>query len=122
LGDQATQDTVEGYMYECQAIINRQNAVDLNLAESIASFLHDIVESNVMGSSDKWDVTNTTHISVNGEHPRTLMNAKVTDAVPSKYNGDWNDPAPVSDGKSYHNNLADEMRNNAWMSMGGDQV
>lgn len=122
LGDQATQDTVEGYMYECQAILNRQNAVDLNLAESIASFLHDIVESNVMGSSDKWDVTNTTHISVNGEHPRTLMNAKVTDAVPSKYNGDWNDPAPVSDGKSYHNNLADEMRNNAWMSMGGDQV
>jgi len=121
LGDEATQETVENYMYECQAILSRQTAIDLNLAESIASYLQDLVEGNLMGASNAWDVSNTPHVSINGDHPRTSMNAKNVGAVPSNYTGDWGDSAPVSDGKSYHNNLADEMRN-SWMSMGGDQV
>lgn len=122
MGDEATQSTVENYMYECQAVLNHETAFDIDLAENIAVYLQDLVESNLMGASNTWDVSNTPHTSVNGDNPRTSWNAKNTGAVPSNYSGDWGDPAPVSDGKSYHNNLADEMRNNAWMSMGGDQV
>ena len=122
IGDAATQETVENFMYECQAVLSRETEFNVELAENIAAYIQDLVESNLMGASNNWDVSNAAHISINGDHPRTSMNAKNTSAVPSNYSGDWGDSAPVSDGKSYHNNLADEMRNNGWMSMGGDQV
>ena len=35
------------------------------------------------------------------------------------FSDDWGDSAPVSDGKSYKNGLADEMRSRSWSNIGG---
>lgn len=122
-GDEATRAEVESYMRECAAVLNRETEVDLTLAESIANYLHDIVESNVTGAEDTWNVSNSdVHHTINGDHPRMSWNAKQTDAVPSKYTGDYGDEAPVSDGQSYKNGLADEMRNRSWGNIGGEDT
>ena len=115
IGDEATKADVEDYMQESASILNKETMIDLDLAEAIAEYLNDFVESNLDGASEEMNVSDTNvHHTVNGDHPRMAWNAKHTDAVPSNYTGDWGDEAPVSDGKSYKNGLADEMRNNAW--------
>jgi hypothetical protein len=113
IGDEVTKAEVENYMENCVSILNREKEIDLELAESITNYLSDLIEANVDGSDKNWNVSNNTHISVNGDHPRTAMNASVGDAVPSRFPGDWGDPAPVSDGKSYKNGLANQMRSSA---------
>lgn len=119
-GDAVTKSEVEEFMQECAAILNHETQVDLNLAETIANYLSSLVEANVSGSEENWDVSNSdTHHTVNGDHPRMNWIAKQTDATPSKYTGDYGDEAPVSDGKSYKNGLADEMRNRSWSNIGG---
>ena len=122
-GDEATKAEVENFMNECAAILNRDNEVNLNLAETIANYLQDLVEANVDGAEETWNVSNSdVHDTVNGDHPRMSLIAKQADATPSKYIGDWGDEAPVSDGKSYQNDLADEMRNRSWSNIGGEGV
>ncbi len=121
VGDAETKSDVEEFMQECAAVLNREVAIDLELAESIAEYISDFVEGNLEGSSQEMNVSDTNvHHTINGDHPRMAFNAKQTNAVPSNYTGDWGDEAPVSDGKSYKNGLADEMRNNAWGNIGGD--
>lgn len=121
--DNLTKSEVESFMDHCAAILNQETEIDLNLAETIANYLQDIVEANVSGSSEDWDVSNSdVHHTVNGDNPRMGWIANQTDATPSKYTGDWGDEAPVSDGKSYKNGLADEMRNRSWSNHGGDSV
>lgn len=122
-GDEVTKAEVENFMSECAAVLNRESEVNLNLAEAIANYLHELVEANVQGAEETWDVSNSdVHHTVNGDHPRMNWIAKQTDATPSKFTGDWGDEAPVSDGKSYKNGLADEMRNRSWSNHGGEGV
>lgn len=122
-GDEVTKAETANFMSECEAILNRQAKPDNQLAETIAAYLYDIVESNVEGAKDTWDVSNTdVHHTVSGDHPRMAWAAKQKDAVPSNYLGDWGDEAPVSDGKSYKNNLADEMRSRSWGNIGGEET
>lgn len=122
-GDEMTKAEVENFMSECAAVLNRETEVNLNLAEAIANYLHDLVEANVQGAEETWDVSNSdVHNTVNGDHPRMNWVAKQTDATPSKFTGDWGDEAPVSDGKSYKNGLADEMRNRSWGNHGGEGI
>lgn len=113
-GDEATRAEVTKYLQNCDAIINRETEVDLDLAENIANFLFDLTEANVEGAKEDWDVSNSSHETINGDHPRMSWAAKQNDAVPSKYPGDWGGTAPVSDGKSYHNGMEDEMRGQSW--------
>lgn len=114
-GDEATKQEVSDFMHECAAVLNREAQIDLNLAETIANYLSDLVESNLMGAESDWNVSNSdVHHTVNGDHPRMAWNAKQTNAVPSNFTGDYGDEAPVSDGKSWNNGLADEMRNRSW--------
>ena len=114
-GDEVTRNEVEEFMHECSAVLNRETEVDLDLAENIANYLRDLIEANLEGSSDTWNVSNSdTHHTINGDNPKMNWAAKQTDATPSKFTGDWGDEAPVSDGKSYKNGLADEMRNRSW--------
>jgi hypothetical protein len=113
-GDEATRSEVAKYLQNCESVLNREVQADLDLAENIATFLFDLTEANVEGAKDSWDVSNTAHDTVNGDHPRMSWAAKQNDAVPSKYPGDWGGTAPVSDGNSYHNNLEDEMRDASW--------
>jgi hypothetical protein len=122
-GDEATKAEVENYMQECADVLNREKAIDLDLAESIANYLHGLVEANISGADDNWDVSNSdVHSTINGDNPRMAWAAKVGDAVPSKFPGDWGDEAPVSDGKSYKGGLADEMRNRSWGNINSDDT
>lgn len=121
-GDELTKIELESYMDECSSILNRENDVDLELVETIANYIRSILEANLEGSSNDWDVSNDVHISATGDHPRAAWNATQKDATPSKYNGDWKDSAPVSDGESYENGLADDMKNNSWGNIGGKDV
>jgi hypothetical protein len=122
-GDEATRAEVENYMTHCEGILNRGLEADLNLAEEIANYLHDFVESNVDGAEGTWDVSNSdVYHTVSGDHPRMAWAAKQHDAVPSNHPGDWGGKAPVSDGKSYKNGLEDEMRNRSWGNHSGDDI
>ena len=121
-GDELTKIQAESYMDECSSIISRESEIDLELVENIADYIRNILEANLEGSSNDWDVSNDVHISATGDHPRAAWNAAQKDATPSKYNGDWKDSAPVSDGKSYENGLADDMKNNSWANIGGKDV
>jgi hypothetical protein len=109
-------------MSECEAILNRETKPNLEIAEQIANYLQDLLEANVDGASETWDISNGVHNTVNGDHPRMNWAAKQTDAVPSNHLGDWGDEAPVSDGKSFKNGLADEMRNRGFGNQGGKNV
>lgn len=115
-GDEATRSEVAGYLHNCETILNREKQPNLDLAENIANYLYDLAEANVDGAKDTWDVSNSdVHTTVSGDHPRMAWAAKVKDAVPSAYPGDWGDEAPVSDGKKWKGNgEADEMRNRSW--------
>src|SRR5581483_11868257 len=71
-----------------------------------------LVETNLTDSP--WDVSNSVHTTISGDHPAMAEKAKKGYSPASDFSGDWGDVAPVSDGKSYRGGLADEMRNNAW--------
>lgn len=119
-GDEVTKVETGDLMSECEAILNRETKPNLEIAEQIANYLQDLLEANVDGASETWDISNGVHNTVNGDHPRMNWAAKQTDAVPSNHLGDWGDEAPVSDGKSFKNGLADEMRNRSWGNHGGE--
>jgi hypothetical protein len=70
----------------------------------------------------EWDVTDEPHKTVSGDHPQMMKNARKPYSPASDASGDWGDVAPVSDGKSYKNGLADEMRNKGWGNLGGKDV
>lgn len=119
-GDEVTKVETADLMSDCEAILNREAKPNLEIAEQIANYLQDLLEANVDGASEDWDISNSVHNTVNGDHPRMNWAAKQTDAVPSNHLGDWGDEAPVSDGKSFKGGLADEMRNRSWGNIGGE--
>jgi len=119
-GDEVTKVETADFMSDCEAVLNRESKPNLELAEQIAGYLQDLVEANVDGAAEDWDVSNSVHNTVSGDHPRMNWAAKQYDAVPSNHLGDWGSEAPVSDGKSFKNNLDDEMRNRSWGNIGGE--
>jgi hypothetical protein len=104
---------VEDLMGQCISVLNKEIQPEDALAEEVAEYINSLVESNVDGSSQDWDVVTSPHHTVVGDHPVLSKNAKV-DGAPSNHPGDWKSPAPVSDGKSYDGSLDDEMQNNGW--------
>ena len=97
------------HLNELAAIIRQEVEPDLKVAESAAEWLAQLIETNL--SNEPWTVTNKTHQTVIGDHPRMAEIAKKTYNAAVDFSGDWGDPAPVSDGKSYKGGGADEMRN-----------
>jgi len=121
-GDEVTKIETSDFMSDCESVLNRESQPNLNLAEQIANYLQELLESNVDDMEGDWDVSNNPHHSVNGDHPKTSWAAKQHNAVASNLNGDWGSEAPVSDGKSFKNNLDDEMRNHGWGNIGGEDT
>jgi hypothetical protein len=114
-GDEGTRIEVADMMRECYAIINSARLPDMELAESIANYLSDLLESDDSEHSDKgWD--HGVEVDELGDHPMTKWNAKQS-GIPSNNLGGWKDAAPVSDGKSYHGH-SDEMGHNALANHG----
>lgn len=117
-GNRQLQAMTESYLDQLLPIVRGEGKLDLELAEEVASFLYDLVETN-LGSSD-WSPSNSTHTTVSGDHPAMAQKAKHGYTPASDFSGDWGDVAPVSDGKNYKGGLADQMRNSAWGNLGGD--
>lgn len=105
IGDEATRIDVADFMQECSSILNNRSEVDLSLAEAIADYLAELLESSGEGDAG---IDAKPEISVGGDHSMTKWNAKQA-AVSSNNTGNWKDAAPVSDGKDYDKGLADEM-------------
>ena len=103
-------------MRECYKILNNQSMPDMELAESIANYLADLLESEEHAESG-WG--HKVEVDPLGDHSMTKWNAKQA-AVPSNNLGGWKSPAPVSDGKSYHGGHDDEMGHNTLGNYGTD--
>lgn len=116
-GDEAAKVDIATYMRDCEDVLNRQNEPDLELAESIAEWLHDLVETNL--ESEDWGVSNDVHTTISGDHPRMAQNARKGYTPASDFSGDWGAEMPVSDGKSYKGNGEVEKMKNSWANVGG---
>lgn len=112
-GDEATRVDIADFMRECSSILNNRSDVDMTLAEAIADYLADLLESTKEGDAG---IDAKPEISVGGDHSMTKWNAKQA-AVSSNNTGSWKDAAPVSDGKDYDKGFADEMGNNGFSNV-----
>lgn len=108
------------HLGELAAIIEQRVSPSIEVALQAAEWLNSLVETNLDG--EEWTVSNSVHTTVSGDHPRMAQNAKKGYTPSSDFSGDWGDTAPVSDGKSYKNGLADEMRGRSWGNISGQGI
>lgn len=105
---------------ELDMVLSGQSPLDIDLAFDAADWVFNIVESNVEGG--EWNVNKTPHVTISGDHPNMAKLARHPYTPASDFSGNWGDPAPVSDGKSYRGGLADEMRGKGWGNMAGKDM
>jgi len=118
-GDNAVKSEAASYLNEVAAVLNGELRPDVDLAEEAASWMTTIIETNL--ETGKWVVSNTPHMTVNGDHPDMGKKAS-TGYSPSKdFSGNWGDPAPAI-GQDDHNyksgKNAKTMRNDSWGQAG----
>lgn len=106
------------YLNDLKSILEGKTVPSLELAADVAEYLQTIVEANIEGASEEWEVSNTPHNTTVGDHPILMKKAKQP-GNPGNFQSDYGDSAPVSDGKSYKGKEADEMRNHGWGNKGG---
>lgn len=109
------------FISELESILKGEARGDIELATDVAEWLQEIVEANLPGASEKWELPKTPHHTVVGDHPQMAKNAKVG-GVPGEYPGDWGDPAPMIGQDSMSWNHGDEARNRSWGNKGGKDV
>lgn len=84
---------------------------ELSLVEEVAEWLSDIIETNL--TPEDWTVSNTTHITTNGDHPEMVKKAKksYSPAEDLASDADWQKTTtePAFEGPK-------------WTSVGGDDV
>ena len=119
-GNEFLMGEVSAYLKELKSVVDQTEEPTLELAADIAAWLSNLVETNL--ESEDWKVSNTPYMTVSGDHPQMAVNAKKPYQPAADFSGDWGDPAPVSDGKSYKGGLADEMRNDAWGNWANDNT
>lgn len=112
--------TTAGHLNELSSILQQEVAPDVQVVEEAVSWLIQLIETNLAGGP--WNVSNKPHQTVVGDHPAMAQKAKQGYAPASDFSGDWGDPAPVSDGKSYRGGLADEMRNRGHGNWGSSET
>lgn len=118
-GDNALKSEAASYLNEVAAILNGELKPDLEVAEEAAAWMTTIIETNLeMG---KWVVSNTPHMTVNGEHPDMAKKASHGYAPSKDFSGNWGDVAPAI-GQDDHNfksgKNAKTMRNDSWGQAG----
>lgn len=122
-GDNATKNEAASYLNELAAVLNNQAKPELDLAEEAAEYLSYIIETNL--DSGIWVVSNTPHMTVNGDHPDMAKKASHGYTPSSDFSGNYGDPAPAigSDDMKYKGGKhSKEMRHNAWGQEGGNEV
>jgi hypothetical protein len=92
--DEATRIEVADFMQECAQVLNRKAGINMELAESIADYLSDLMEGD---EGAYWN--GSVEVDALGDHSMTKWNAKQA-AVASNNTGHFSSPAPVSDGKN----------------------
>ena len=99
------------------AIITKQAEPSLEVASEAASWLYDLVETNLEGMD--WDVSEPV-VSVTGDHPVLSKNAKTSYSPASDFSGNYGSVSPTSDGKDSTGDAADELANRGPSNEGGD--
>jgi len=122
-GNSALKQETSSYLNDLADVLNDQVRPDIELAEEVASWLANFIESNISGASETWNVTNKPHHTVNGDHPQMARNARVP-AIAGTYNGDYGDPAPMigQEKMAYTKGNAEEARNRSWGNVGGSDT
>jgi hypothetical protein len=106
------------YLNDLKSVLEGRVVPSLELAASVAEYLQTVVEGNMEGDSEEWNVSNTPHETIVGDHPILMKKAKQP-GNPDNSPSDYDSTALVSDGKSYKGKEADEMRNHGWGNKGG---
>jgi hypothetical protein len=122
--DKALQQQTAVHLNDLASVLNGDVRPDIQTIEESATWLLKLIEANVEGSSNTWNVSNKPHMTVNGDHPDMAKKAKVP-AVPGKYEGDWGDEAPAigQDSMSYKGGKhSKKMRNDSWGQEGGADI
>jgi hypothetical protein len=118
-GDNALKSEATSYLNELAAVLNGEARPDLELAEEIAEWTANIIETNLeMG---KWVVSNTPHLTVTGDHPDMAKKAAHSYTPSKDFSGDWGDAAPAigQDSNNYKSGKhAKTMRNDSWGQTG----
>jgi hypothetical protein len=122
-GVQVVKNETASYLNELADVLNGRIKPDIRLAEEAASYLTNMIETNL--ETGKWVVSNTAHKTVVGDHPDMAKKAKHGYVPASDFSGDWGDPLPMikQDSMSYKGNAPDQARSNSWASSstgGGD--
>ena len=118
-GDNSLKSEAASYINEVAAILNGELRPDLDVAEETANWMATIIETNLeMG---KWVVSNTPHMTVNGDHPDMAKKAGQGYAPSKDFSGNWGDAAPAigQDDNNYKSGKnAKTMRNDSWGQAG----
>jgi hypothetical protein len=112
--DESVKRTTAGYLNCLAGILNEEAKADLEVAEEVAGWLKLYIETGLEGGA--WNVSNSTHVTVSGEHPDMAQKAKV-DGIPAKYPGNWGDEAPQIGGDDMNytsGKYAKEARSKSW--------
>jgi hypothetical protein len=109
-----------GHLNELAAILKKEMPLNVEVVREAAEWLARLVETNLEGSA--WTVSNKPHQTVSGDHPAMAQKAKQGYTPASDFSGDWGSEAPVSDGKSYKGDLADEMKNRSWANIANGET
>jgi hypothetical protein len=110
------------HLNELGAIIQNEVEPSLDVAQDAAEWLNHIIETNL--GTKGWGASGV-HVSVTGEHPDMAEKAAKSYAPASDGSGNFNDPAPVSDGDwklGKGGDGAREMRGRSWGNSGGGDV
>lgn len=110
------------FAQELETVLQGEAVPSLELAAEVATWLQDLVETNL--DSKAWQVVKTPHDTIQGDHPAMFDKAKQGYTPASDFSGDWGDSLPQIDGdkKGYKNGAADQTRHHSWGNKGGNEV
>ena len=124
-GDEVLKGTTVSYLEEISEVLNGRIKPDTELAEEVAEWLSELLETN-LGTKD-WNISNGTHTSVNGDHPDMAMKAKQSYSPSGDLAVDaWGGSGGAQIGQDSMDykggGNAAEARNKSWGNVGGDKV
>jgi hypothetical protein len=122
-GDNALKSEAASYLNDVTAVLNGALKPELELAEDAADWLGTVIETNL--TMGKWVVSNTPHLTVNGDHPDMAKKAGHSYTPSKDLSTDWGDSAPAigQDSMDYKSGKhAKTMRNDSWGQTGGKDV
>lgn len=125
VGDEVLKDQATNYMEELSDVLNGRVSPDTELAEEVADWLANLLETNL--NTQSWNVSNNTHITINGDHPAMAEKARHSYSPSSDLAGDaWGGAGGAmigQDSMDYKGGgHASEARGRSWGNTGGEKV